>query len=368
MNLQKLYNLSIMSYGEGTRRLLGSWSLAPLNVLMEITYACNLTCDFCQFRKGAGLKKELPSSFFRDLSLSFPPFTLLSFTGGEPFVKPGFMDMLAEVSAKRRVHIFTNGTLVDGARAQSLVSWAPRRLMGQGVLLIGFSVEGIGEIHDRVVGKRGSFQRVEEAVMLIREERLRQRKDFPKMELKVVLTPRTLENIIPLYFKAHEWGMDMFDLMAINSIPHESRIDDGEGIPRDTPPPPIPPKEIEKILRTLSHLEEELRVPIRFTPQGGGKRYFLDHYRNRVLLEGYTCYAPWTTLGVNPRGIAYICPYRKVGDLKEEEWREVFNGPRARDFRKRVMRGLFPGCQGCCFLVKKPQKVVRAKEKERWKR
>jgi hypothetical protein len=75
----------------------------------------------------------------------------------------------------------------------------------------------------------------------------------------------------------------------------------------------------------------------------------------------YECPLPWYWFFVDPKGDAYICPRYKVGNLLDEGLDDVWNGGRARAFRKALAaRGSFPGCAGCPGLrMKKPGKGVK---------
>ncbi len=351
-----VYKWGTRAYGVIQKLFLEDRALYPLNVLMEITYHCNLKCDFCQFGNASSVVgSELPSDFFRDVALSLPSFTVLSFSGGEPFVKPGFFPLLEALHKKRRIHIFTNGTLIGEEKAYKLVSWAPSHLWGKGILVIGFSVEGLAQLHDSITGVEGSFSRAEEAIRWLVDAKKRMNKRFPAVEVKVVITPDNLGNIPELYEWAVGLGVDLFDIMALNTMPHEARIKDKEGDPAlPLPPPPfIPEEELMKLKRALGTQKQMGKVPIRLTPQGVDFSYFLSHYRGQVSLEDYSCEAPWTTFGVNPYGSMYICPYVRLGNLRETPWRVLYNSPRAQSFRRRLKNGLFQGCEGCCFLRKK---------------
>jgi hypothetical protein len=76
----------------------------------------------------------------------------------------------------------------------------------------------------------------------------------------------------------------------------------------------------------------------------------------------YECPLPWFWVMVDPAGDAYLCPRYKVGNLHEEGMEEVWNGGRARAFRKLLKaRGSFPACAGCPGLrLKRPRKGAPA--------
>jgi radical SAM protein with 4Fe4S-binding SPASM domain len=125
----------------------------------HITERCNFRCAHCyQDTYNGG---ELP---FQDLLVILTQFTDLldrwdrrtgssrvrahiNVTGGEPFIRPDFLDLLAAFAEKRdrlTFGILTNGSLIDADLA--------RRLRGLGPAYVQVSVEGTEETNDRIRG------------------------------------------------------------------------------------------------------------------------------------------------------------------------------------------------------------------------
>jgi radical SAM protein with 4Fe4S-binding SPASM domain len=82
------------------------------------------------------------------------------------------------------------------------------------------------------------------------------------------------------------------------------------------------------------------------------------YFENARDASRYECPLPWFWIQVDTRGDAYICPRYKVGNLHDEGLQEVWNGGRARAFRKLLkQRGSFPACGGCPGLrLKRPKR------------
>jgi len=175
----ELFILAVKSYLEGN---LDEFNLNPavekrpfnmhfskLPVLSElaITYKCNLKCKFCYAGcnctvNPAGSDEELSPDEFKtiiDTIWSVAKVPSISFTGGEPALKP---DLLLECisHAKKlgmRVNLITNGTLIDAELAEKLVH--------AGLDSAQVSLEGItAETHDRLVQHTGAFEKSIRAV------------------------------------------------------------------------------------------------------------------------------------------------------------------------------------------------------------
>jgi MoaA/NifB/PqqE/SkfB family radical SAM enzyme len=103
---------------------------------------------------GDELTSSEVSAFLDDRKLR--KLNVIVITGGEPFLKEDFTDILLEFKKKtsaRLFHITTNGFLTDKI-IESL-----KFLKSKGLAIdIKISIDGIGEKHDQLRGKEGSFK------------------------------------------------------------------------------------------------------------------------------------------------------------------------------------------------------------------
>lgn len=92
---------------------LGKKNIIPSSVLVEVCYACNENCVHCCLDNHAkpGLTLEQYGHLFDQMVKAETFYVIL--TGGEPFVRPDFMEIV-RAARKRRlsVTIFTNATLL----------------------------------------------------------------------------------------------------------------------------------------------------------------------------------------------------------------------------------------------------------------
>ncbi len=106
----------------------------PLRVMFEITYRCNFNCPHCyvpeRFRKEPEErelnKKEVFSVLdqLRDLGCFY-----LGFTGGEPFLRDDFLDILRYAKKKGfEIIIYTNGSLINEGIAEALRELRPNKI------------------------------------------------------------------------------------------------------------------------------------------------------------------------------------------------------------------------------------------------
>ncbi len=77
----------------------------------------------------------------------------------------------------------------------------------------------------------------------------------------------------------------------------------------------------------------------------------LDYYDGTGLdLHAYQCRNAWNTLIIGRLGDAYPCWLQKVGNVREDSLRSIWNNATMREFRQTCHQKLFAPCLGCCFL------------------
>ncbi|MBN2360450.1 MAG: radical SAM protein [Deltaproteobacteria bacterium] len=155
--------LDYSAFGERMRRL-GAHRPWPLGGTFEVTGRCPLRCRHCYNREPLTAREQTE-----------PPLTLaeqcrivdelaaagcvwLLFTGGEIFARPDFSELY--IHARRRgllITLFTSGVLVGEEIAALLADFRPLRVE---ITLCGSRAE----IHDRVTGVPGSFDRCRQGI------------------------------------------------------------------------------------------------------------------------------------------------------------------------------------------------------------
>ena len=145
---------------------------APGCLLLQwhITERCNLRCAHCYQESYAGDELGYPDllevlrqfkellSLWRGGRRGKPVRGHVTVTGGEPFVRRDFLDLLGVLNANKEFFTFailTNGGLIDATLA--------RRLRALGPAFVQVSIEGKSATHDRIRGE-GELERTVSAV------------------------------------------------------------------------------------------------------------------------------------------------------------------------------------------------------------
>jgi radical SAM protein with 4Fe4S-binding SPASM domain len=136
----------------------------PFGVSLELTAQCNLDCQHCYHVRADG--PELDTGEWRSVldQLAALGTLDLTFTGGEPFTRRDFPDILRYSVLERgfSVKIFSNLTLLDASLADLLVSFPMNSVE---TTLLGADPE----THDSLTRRPGSFFAVRRGIALLRE-------------------------------------------------------------------------------------------------------------------------------------------------------------------------------------------------------
>ncbi|MDN5358934.1 MAG: hypothetical protein PWP76_777 [Candidatus Diapherotrites archaeon] len=296
----------------------------PINIILELTTACNLRCTHCYVSAGEPLPHELSTEEWVRLVQSAGDFAVqITLTGGEPLVHPGFLDILAEAKKHNlAIRILTNGTLLS-ERISELSGLLDPRLDSFQV-----SLDGPRDVHDSIRGE-GSFDRAIEGIRAALE------RGYP-VDIAVTVIPENRDSIRELYrsfsglpvrsFRV-AWGVALGRLQR--SVPFSSFLD---------------------LVEALRHEQGDVGVPVAY---GSNEELPVDPS------SVYTCPAGVSQMFVSSTGDVYPCPIFRFpgyvfGNVRSEDLLSIWN----KDDWKKLKRNLsgtpcdscplFPSCRGGC--------------------
>ncbi len=143
--------------------------LIPLTATFELTHACNLRCCHCYLENCQGSSDELSTKQWLDCidqAVDMGAF-FGTFTGGEILLRDDFLE-IARHALKRGIFfgMQTNGTRIDAPMADAILDLRPTKVE---ISLYGAS----DELHDRITGVSGSFEKSIKAIELLRQRGIR---------------------------------------------------------------------------------------------------------------------------------------------------------------------------------------------------
>jgi len=140
----------------------------PTRVVMDLTRRCNLRCEMCHTWEVAP-GHELTPAEVRAILGQMPRLLWLDVTGGEIFLRRDAEELLDAVldaaPALRVLHFPTNGWFT--ARTVACVARIRARRPDL-PLIVTVSLDGPREVHDRIRGRAGSFDRALETFRALR--------------------------------------------------------------------------------------------------------------------------------------------------------------------------------------------------------
>jgi len=338
---------------------------APRVLTFMMTYRCNLRCTMCWQWGEQGLFHELSKEHeIQQLDLA----TLRSVIedvaqdgtgvflwGGEPFLHRDIMPFVEFIKSKGMYcSINTNGTYLPRDS---------RRLTELGVDAIMVSVDGPREVHDRIRGMQGSFQKIADGVKAVREARNGNGRK-PEIVVNTTISPGNQDVLLETYKTVEGMGADRMILSQLWFTNEEigtaneayfrekfsAHAPSWRGFVADVSV--LDTQRIADQMGEMSLLKSPMEL--RFLPDlhPGQVR---DYYQKPSEAFGKSrCLVPWLEAEILPNGEVTPCSDRPdliMGNVKKSRFRDIWNNDQYQQFR-RAMRedGLFPYCSRCCGL------------------
>jgi hypothetical protein len=142
----------------------------PKDIVWDITYACPLRCAHCYSESGRRASRQLDRAGLlqvTDALLELDPLGIV-LAGGEPLVVPHLREVIERITAAGvQVHLYTSGWRVTPAIVEDVLRLCTT---------VSVSLDGAAaEVHDRIRGRAGSFDRAVNALGLLDEAARRAR-------------------------------------------------------------------------------------------------------------------------------------------------------------------------------------------------
>jgi len=354
-----LYRLAMhLHSGIPCRLFKGNYAFPAWHYYLEVTRRCNLRCSMCQYIQwltetpGAEQQQgELTTAEWQRVIDQTGRFSLITFTGGEPWVRRDFMDLLEYACARRLTHCITNGTLLTEERAKRCVELAPKRVPTKGFVSLGISLDAPGDRHDAIRGQEGAFEKATQAVGFLTRHRTALGKRWPMVHVTSVIQADILDVLPDMPGVARDIGASVLNLTL------EIRYHDFKGLGQVDPAaittadfnlPRLDRAALEHALAATCDAAKKAGVAVRLPRMP--VQDVIQYYTGGLTLDRFRCRAPWTTLFVGRRGGVFPCFLKEVGNVRDATLRALWNGPAMRSFRAQCRTGLWPVCQGCCEM------------------
>jgi radical SAM protein with 4Fe4S-binding SPASM domain len=310
--------------------------IAP-HLQWHLTDKCNLRCSHCYQDDYVDVGAELEKMF--DILEQFKYLVLffrgqgkpnikghITLTGGEPFVKKGFLELLIKINSQKEFFtysILTNGTLIDKKWSIRLKQLKPKYIQ--------VSLDGDKNKHDEIRGK-GSFDKSAEAIKLLRAQDIRVLVSFTATKLNYLLF-----SSVSAICRALNVNFLWSDrLIPEGSAKSDSIIENKMLLNKE---------ETNQFFKLMRHEADICKKDKSTVTRVRMHRALQFQYSNDDI---YHCVAGETLITIMPNGDLYPCRRMpvKVGNIFENSLSKIyFESPFLRNLRDKSRTSI--GCEPC---------------------
>ncbi len=325
----------------------------PHKIMLCVSDQCNFMCNMCTYRPGLqkplmtleDWKRLVDETLFADVAYTF--------FGGEPLLYPDIEKLVCYMGEKEaRMNIVTNGFYLE--------RYLEVLLENQCQIII--SLDGLGDTHDMIRGRSGSFAKIEKALSVIFSR-------FPEEKQKLlsincVLLPENMEHVgelidylygigvanlcfqhLQFYGKEEQQATDILWKQYLRQ-PFDCRL-----IPRKTYT--FDETTVQKLQNAVNIIQQaRINYPdmgIWIFPELSVDEIALYYSKEHEKLSYKSlCLTPWTNAMVGADGSISICLDSCIGNIREQNFWSAWYGEEAKRLRSFVQEQVFPVCTRCC--------------------
>lgn len=317
----------------------------PMHFSGYVNERCNIKCRYCDYWRLPHYQQEMPIDGWQGALLSLKDFVgryVIAFTGGEPFIKPGFIDLLLWCHQNAiGTAVTTNGTALTAKNAQ--------RVAESAVSQINISLDTpFSEVNDYLRGKEGLLTRVTAGIGRLREARDRNGQAFPII-IKPTITSKNFGHLPRLVEWAKEVGATGVNFAPLHRNTPETydELWIGKG---DL-------DELDNVADQLLEMKTQ-GEPIINSAETLGllPQYFRD---NGTAQQYIQCRRVTRNFGILPNGDVQVCECQPpIGNVCSQSAREIWYGEKAQRVRREKI-----ACTRMCLVTPLSQRTLKDKVK-----
>lgn len=329
-------------------------ALMPIRYFFELTYRCNLNCPYCYVGEERK-KEELSTQEWFNIIEQIPWYSFVTLVGGEPLIRKDFTQILEKTSQKNygKLNVVTNGVLINDEIIDAFIQTK--------MMLLSVSLDGYKENHDKNRNKEGIFEQI---IANLEKLNSAKKSSKPMIDIKTIVLENNLDDLLKLYNLCEEMDFEFLSISFLrnNNLKQNSILRDEFGEEFYLHKYPIKPyfdmQHFKKVYKELEAKSKKSKTKIRFSPkfENGNTlekiEKFFTYPEDKAIQKIYKpCLYPFSNMMINPQGDVYPCLSLKVGNVKENSLKDVFNTPKMCCFRKNLKASsVFEACQMCCEL------------------
>jgi MoaA/NifB/PqqE/SkfB family radical SAM enzyme len=359
--------------GDDVARPDGASRLAPEWLVLDVNNVCNLHCTMCDVGledRTTAFWSNLIGSDPRDMTLellervleqarAFFPRPRIALAMTEPLIHPRILDLARAVTSRGFYCAITS----NGSRLPRLAAGLVEAGLGELTL----SVDGPPEVHDRIRGRKGSFDELYQGALALAAAGGDGR--GPRLQISFTVSQANQGHIAEAVLSVLPLRPERVMVSQLNFISDEMvRAHNGAyggplAVTRSSLGEMDPAGfDADLIWSELQRVREEARrfpgTRVTLTPDFGDASEVARYYREPERFVGTrTCRDPWRMAMVRSDGTLLPahgrCYHVPLGNVLHASLAELWNGPAMRGFRRtlQVGGGTLPACARCCGVI-----------------
>ena len=323
----------------------------PEELHIELTYRCDSQCIMCDLwdhqKRHPKERKEISLDeikYFVEKSEYLKRIKTVVLSGGEPFLRKD-LEEICGYFIKNFPHL-SLGILTNGLQTKTIIKTTKQILhkYKPKYLWLGSSLDGVGEVHDRIRAKKGAFTSLDRTIRECKKEGI-------DITLTFTLTTHNFDQLIPAKKFADGYGLELYIQFVVPKEVRERSVFNFT---------PTHLTKIEADLNKLIQAElkdkdyQHLLQSLRDESYQGlvAKLYYLSHlvkYQKNPKRYFRKCIAGTRFAMLSPFGDLYFCPGLKsgsIGNLREDKFDDLWTSKKAESIREFIAQEL---CH--CWLV-----------------
>jgi MoaA/NifB/PqqE/SkfB family radical SAM enzyme len=323
-----------------------SWDTTkPVTFYGLVNERCNVKCRYCEYWRKDEYRDEMTIEQWQAALLSIRDFVgsfSINFSGGEPFIKPGFIDLLDFCHREGILAgVTTNGSALTPRNVERVVAAEPFN--------VNISVDApSAEVHDYLRGYPGLFDKLSDGIRLLNEEKARRGIKFPII-IKPTINSKNFRLLPDIVRWAEKVGATSVNLQPMDRWTPETYdelwIEEADQA------------DLQLVVDELIRMSRE-GAPI-LTPTHV-IALIPDHFREKKAPRDIMpCRVGLRDFFIRVDGNVETCIwYPPIGNIKEQTAKEIWYGPRAKEIRSETV-----GCEKLCLISCLSQKTMGSKVK-----
>ncbi|MBI2800524.1 MAG: radical SAM protein [Gammaproteobacteria bacterium] len=318
----------------------------PISFYGLVNERCNVRCRYCDFWRLESYQSEMTIEQWQHALLDIKEFVgkySISFSGGEPFMKKGFIDLLGWCREQDiEAGVTTNGSAFSRKTAARTVAARP--------LNVNISCDGPdAATHDYLRGWPGLFDTLSAGINHLRAEQHAQGIDFPII-VKPTINKANFRKMPDIVHWAERAGASAVNFQPMHRSTQETYDELWVDTEKDL-------ADLERVTELLCDMHARGHAIVN---QPAILRLMAPHFREeRAPAKIGACRVGLRDFFIRTNGDVELCFfYPVVGNIRHQSARDIWYGEKAR-----AVRGETIGCGKLCLFTCLSQKTLADKVK-----